>query len=652
MILIDAAGLAASRPGKPLFADLSLTLSSGDRLAVVGLNGCGKSTLLRQLAGQIDPDAGTIRRGRGSRVVVLDQDADLVGDGPVPTALAAAGGGWEAEAVLERLGLGTFSDRPVDQLSGGQAKRVALARTLVEVGEVGHDDAAVVLVLDEPTNHLDIDAIAWLEDRLASHRGALLLVTHDRHVLDRVSNRILEIDRGASYVHEGGYDSYLVARAERADRAAQADDVRRNLARKELAWLRRGAKARSRKSKTRVASATALIEGRAEEPARADTLDLSEAARRGSSAKGTGRAGYTEAARRDRVGVPRLGDLVIELEGVGHRFGDGPWLFRDVELRLDPGERLGILGPNGIGKSTLTEIMAGAITPLEGTVITGPTVALGVHRQRGPELDPTTRVRDAVAGPNRVPDFDDARLMEQFWFDTDAQYAPIGLLSGGERRRLHLLLTLAQRPNVLILDEPTNDLDLDTLRVLEDYFDDWPGALVIVSHDRTFLERTVTDVVEIDKGHVRRVPGGYPTWERARIASRSGARPGITASTAVPTANAHTAAPGTRPKSSASVSKRPGTTVPAAAASPQTQKVSNPRPKRSATTLRFMLKDAERDLRRLQRRRDELTVALADPTVRADRDTLADTGRELADVESKLAEVEEQWLELTMESEG
>ncbi len=245
MILVDAAGLAASRPGKPLFDGLNLTLSAGDRLAVVGLNGCGKSTLLRQLAGVDELEQGTIRRGRGSRVVLLDQTAGAGADAAADaeataTALDVVGGGWEGRAILERLGLGAMVDRPLRELSGGQAKRVALARTLVEVGEPGHHDDSVVLILDEPTNHLDIDAIAWLEERLAAHRGALVLVTHDRHVLDRVTTRILEIDRGHTHVHEGGYDSYLVDRAARAEQAESAEQVRRNLAKRELALAAAG----------------------------------------------------------------------------------------------------------------------------------------------------------------------------------------------------------------------------------------------------------------------------------------------------------------------------------------------------------------------------------------------------------------------------
>ncbi len=332
------------------------------------------------------------------------------------------------------------------------------------MGEPGEGDESVLLILDEPTNHLDIDAIAWLEERLAAHRGGLVLVSHDRHVLDRVTTRILELDRGRSHVHDGGYASYLDARFEREERAATAESVRRNLARAELAWLRRGAPARTRKPKARIEAATAIVEGRAAAAARTGELDLA-------------------------FGAARLGDRVIELEGVGHRFADDRGLFRGVDLALDPRERLGIVGPNGAGKSTLLDVLAGRIAPAEGTATIGTTVQLGVYDQRGRELDLQQRVRDAVAGPTRQPDWEDAAFLERFWFDTDAQWAPIGLLSGGERRRLQLVLTLRDKPNVLLLDEPTNDLDLDTLRVLEDVLDTWPGAVVVVSHDRVFLDR-------------------------------------------------------------------------------------------------------------------------------------------------------------------
>src|SRR5690606_25351230 len=319
VILVDAQDLAASRPGRPLFSGLSVTVSSGDRLAVVGINGTGKSTLLRVLTGEAEPDEGLVRRGRGTRVVALDQEAAL----PPGSVRAVVGGGWEAAAIVARLGRGGLLGADVATLAGGQAKRVALARALAATSEATEHD---LLVLDEPTNHLDIDAIAWLEDRLAGFRGGLVLVTHDRHLLDRLTTRILELDRGTGHVHDGGYASYLAARAERAEREATTERKRRNLARAELAWLQRGAPARTRKPKADVAAARAVVEGRGPAAARPDDLPLHEITR-----------------------MPRLGSVVVELHGVADGYGDH-LLFEDVDVLLGPGDRLGIVGPNGAGK--------------------------------------------------------------------------------------------------------------------------------------------------------------------------------------------------------------------------------------------------------------------------------------------------------------
>jgi ABC transport system ATP-binding/permease protein len=579
VILVDCDRITMSRPGRTLFEDLSVTVSAGDRLGIVGLNGTGKSTLLRVLAGHVEPESGTIRRGRGARVAMLDQEAAL----PDGTALAAVGDSWEAAAVLDRVGMGPFADRPVSELSGGQRKRVALARALVAECDL--------LILDEPTNHLDIDGIAWLEDRLAGVGGGLVLVTHDRHLLDRVTTRILELDRGRGHVHEGGYASYLEARAEREERAATAEAVRRNLARSELAWLRRGAPARTRKPKARIEAATAIVEGRPEAAARSGELDL-------------------------HLGTPRLGDKVIELHGVGHRFGDGPWLFRGVDLALDRRERLGVVGVNGTGKSTLLDIIAGRIAPLEGTVDSGATVSLGYYDQLTRELDPSARAREVVAGPHRDPDWTDARLLEAFWFDADSQWAPVEMLSGGERRRLQLLTVLAAKPNVLLLDEPTNDLDVDTLRVLEDFLDEWPGALVVVSHDRAFLERTVTDVIVLDgAGRAGRRPGGYAAWEEERRASRSRSGAGATA-----TAGAAPAPKRQRPKPAAG---------------------------RSRSTVRRELTAAERDLARIDDRHDRLTGEVQ--AAGNDHEALARLGAELAALDEERRVAEDRWLELSEE---
>jgi ATP-binding cassette subfamily F protein uup len=604
VILVDLQGVAAARPGRPLYTDLSLTVATGDRLGVVGLNGCGKSTLLRVIAGVAEPEAGVVRRGRGVRVASLDQHPDLPA-GPVRAAAAdAASATWEVEAMLDRLGMAALVDADVATLSGGQAKRVALARTLLSV----RGDEGDLLVLDEPTNHLDLDAISWLEEHLAGFRGGLVMVTHDRHVLDRVTTRVLELDRGSGHVHDGGYAGYLEARARREEQAATAESTRRNLARTELAWLRRGAPARTSKPKARIAAATAIVDGRAAAPARSGGLDLAVAA--------------------GGAGTARLGDKVVELDGVGFRWEpDGPPLLRDVTLSLDPRERLGVVGPNGSGKTTLLDLIAGRVVPTSGSVERGTTVRLGYHDQHGTQLDPRQRVRDAVAG-GAPPTWEHARLCERFWFDSDAQFAPIGLLSGGERRRLQLLVVLAANPNVLLLDEPTNDLDLDTLRVLEDFLEDWKGALVTVSHDRAFLERTVEEVVALDgSGTAGEVAGGYAAWEAARRARRAGPTAG-SAGSGRPAARAATP-----------VASSGGALAPSA-----------PPSGRSASTLRRLLAGVERELEALTRRQDEVAAALT--AAGADHEALAEAGRAAAAVDAAVADAERRWLELAEESEG
>jgi ATP-binding cassette subfamily F protein uup len=594
VILVDAAGVSVSRPGRPLFNDLSVTVSTGDRLGVVGLNGSGKSTLLRVLIGAEDPEAGVVRRGRGVRVAFLDQRASLP-DGTVRAIIGAdteRTASWEAAAVADRLGLASVLDADTRTLSGGQAKRVALARTLVTECDL--------LVLDEPTNHLDIDAIAWLEDRLVAFRGGLVLVTHDRHVLDRLTTRMLELDRGRGYVHDGGYASYLEERAARDERAAAAEDTRRNLARTELAWLRRGAPARTRKSKARVERAVQLIEGRPDAPARSGELDLLFA------------------------DTPRLGDLVVELHGVGHAFDGSPALFDGLDLALDRRDRLGIVGVNGSGKSTLLDIIAGRREPTAGRVVRGSTVRIGYYDQIGRTLDPNQRVRAAVTGGGREADWREGRLLERFWFDGDAQWAPISLLSGGERRRLQLLLVLAAQPNVLLLDEPTNDLDLDTLRALEDLLEDWPGALVVVSHDRAFLERTVDDVVVLDgAGRAGRRPGGYAAWEAERRARRTAGT--LREPTREPVGAARLEGSGSR--------------------GPGDQARNGPSP----STLRVRIRQVERELAPLERRRAELEAQLATST---EHRPLAQLGEELATIAGQISELEERWLELSAQLES
>lgn len=596
MICVDVDRVTMTRPGRPLFAEVSLTLATGDRLGIVGLNGTGKSTLLSVITGAIDPESGSVRRGRDVRIAALAQRPVLPSGTVLAAVEAVAERNWEAAAVLDHLGMSSLAEADTDRLSGGQAKRVALARALVRPSDL--------LVLDEPTNHLDIDAIAWLEDRLDTYRGALILVTHDRHVLDRVTNKVLELDRGRAYLHDGGYSGYLEGRALREEQAIVQEATRRNLARKELDWLRRGAPARTSKPKARVDAATSLLATRSEPPARSGIPDL-------------------------WFGTPRLGDKVVELRDVAFGHDDGDPLFGGVTLSLDPRERLGVVGPNGVGKSSLLDLLADRRRPTSGSIEVGPTVRIGYYDQVGVELDPRQRVRDAITGGHREPDWQDAALLESFWFDTDAQWAPIELLSGGERRRLQLLLVLAQKPNLLLLDEPTNDLDLDTLRVLEEFLDEWPGALLVVSHDRAFLERTVADVIVMDGVSTpSRRPGGYSEWERQRREAMTRGR--------IADSGARRREPTGGSPSARSVDSPAGGDRPAS---------------RSPSTLRFRMKDADKEIKRLTRDKQRLEQRLAEIAASGDHVELTRLGAELTAVLDDLDRAEESWLELADEAE-
>ena len=590
MILVDVDNVSMSRPNRPLFSDVSVTISSGDRLGVVGINGTGKSTLLSIIAGTRESEGGSVRRGRGVTIAALDQVTTL----PAGIVRDAVGAGWRGEAALDRLGLGDILDQSTDTLSGGQEKRVALARALVADADL--------LILDEPTNHLDVDAIEWLETELRAFRGGLVVVTHDRHVLDSVSSRILELDRGASFVHEGGYDGYLEGRAAREERAAAHESTRRNLARTELAWLRTGAKARTRKSKSRIERANVLIAGGPQAAAREGDLDLTQL----------------------HSGTPRLGDQVVEFHDVSIGFDGLAPLVEGLDLLIDRRERLGIVGANGSGKSTLLDVIAGRRDPIAGRRVEGPTVSVGLHDQQGRDLDPKLRVRQAIAGEGAEPDWWDVALLERFWFDKDVQKAPIELLSGGERRRLQLVLTLSEKPNVLLLDEPTNDLDLDTLRSLEDFLDDWPGAVIVISHDRTFLERTVDDVLVIDKGRAQRWPGGYAGWleDRESTSMGSAAKRGVVGSAVTDIA--------------ATAATKTAATAPVAS-------------HRSRSTVRHELKTVERDVHKVEKVVERLRVGLVDAST--DHEALAKVGADLTVREQELNGLEERWLELSAEIE-
>ncbi len=603
MILIDAHDLRATRPDRPLFVDLSLTLRRGDRIGVVGLNGCGKSTLLTMLSGEREPEAGIVRRGRGARIGALAQ-LPVLAPGTVRSVVCAGldGNEWQGLAMLQQLGMAGLLDVSTDGLSGGQKKRVALAALLAREWDA--------LILDEPTNHLDLDAIALLEEWMAAFAGGLILVTHDRHVLDRVTTKVLEIDRGAGYIHVpanrtagSGYAAYLAARVEREEHAAAAEQTRKNLARRELAWLRRGAPARSTKPKARVDTATALIARRAPANAREGDIGLS-------------------------LGSARLGSRGVELHGVGFSWptpSDGAdreslRVLNGVDHAFEPGDRVGVVGPNGAGKSTLLDLIAGRLAPSVGVVDIGATVKVGYYDQLGRELDLTQRVRDAVAGAKGEPSIADITLMRRFWFDGDTQLAPIGTLSGGERRRLQLLLTLIEQPNVLLLDEPTNDLDLDTLRALEEFLDDWPGILVVVSHDRVFLDRTVNEVLAIDgHGHVAEIPGGVAGWLAQRSLRSAPVSPAALGSN--------------RAAASATLSAAP-----------------KPVSKKSPSTLRRQLGVAERELAAAIAARDRVQAQLSEPGI--DHVAMARLGSELLAAQTRVDATEERWLTLADQAES
>ncbi len=623
MICVDLAGVGVAQPDKVLFSGLDVTISTGDRVAVVGVNGSGKTTLLRILTGALQPDEGQVRFGRGVRIASLEQDPVL----PAGTVREFLGESWEVAAVATRLGVQPLFDRATNELSGGQAKRVALAKVLADDEHGDHD----LVVLDEPTNHLDLEAIEWLESRLIAMKSALVLVTHDRHALDRLTtdvgpSKVVEIEDGRSFIHQAAagvsaYASYLDGRVARIEREAKEESTRKILARKELAWLRRGAPARSTKPKARLRSAGEIVSGGpAPVGVRGNDLELGS-------------------------GTARLGNQVVELEGVTQRFalntiargelpddgatvygsGDTPGgdgrdatgeltVFENVDLLIEPGARLAVVGPNGSGKSTLLDIIAGRADPAAGKVRRGKTVVVGFADQHSSGLDPDAVVRKLVAGPYREPDFQDRALLEKFWFDSTAQYAPVRMLSGGERRRLQLVMVLATQPNLLILDEPTNDLDLDTLRTLEAFLDEWPGALVVASHDRAFLDRVADHVLAIDPGgSVRRVPGGVAGW----LAERSAA--GATTSTTKQVTKQ--VAKSTQPVKSP-------------------KKASGP----SAYTIGRQLRETEQSMVKAQKRVDSLSEKLAQA---AGHQQLADLGADLASAQANLDEFEARWLELS-----
>ncbi|MEU4322616.1 ABC-F family ATP-binding cassette domain-containing protein [Nocardia fluminea] len=515
--LINLEQVSKSFGVKPLLDDVSLGLHAGERIGVVGLNGGGKTTLLEVLTGLEPPDKGRVSRVGGLRMAVVTQRGVLPEGASIGSIVFAglsddlstvdiADHQWAADSrvrsILEGIGIADLGlDTLVTNLSGGERRRVALAAALVRDLDL--------LVLDEPTNHLDIEGVQWLAEHLVARRTALVVVTHDRWFLDTVANRTWEVVGGKVEVYEGGYGDWIFARAERARQADASESRRQNLARKELAWLRRGAKARTSKPRYRVEAAEALI---ADVPAPRDSVSLAAFARK------------------------RLGRVVIELEDVALTTPDGRVLVDDLTWRLAPGERVGLVGVNGSGKTTLLRALAGETEPAKGKRIQGQTVQIGWLRQELDDLPTDMRVLEAVQQvAQRImlgdKEISAGQLAERLGFTPARQRTPVGDLSGGERRRLQLTRILMAEPNVLLLDEPTNDLDIDTLQQLEDLLDNWAGTLVVISHDRYLVERICDSTWALfGDGKLTNLPGGIDSYLAKRATMAGNAKP-LTAKT-------------------------------------------------------------------------------------------------------------------------
>lgn len=589
--LINLEQVSKSFGIKPLLDDVSLGVHAGERIGVVGLNGGGKTTLLEVLTGIEEPDSGRVSRVGGLRMAVVTQRGVLPEGATVGTVVLAgladdamtdsvAEHEWAANprirSVMEGIGIADLGlDTPVTNLSGGERRRVALAAALVRELDL--------LVLDEPTNHLDVEGVRWLADHLLARRSALVVVTHDRWFLDTVATQTWEVVGGKVESYEGGYGDWIFARAERARQADASEARRRNLARKELAWLRRGPQARTSKPRYRVEAAEALI---ADVPPPRDSVSLSAFARK------------------------RLGRVVIELEDTTLTTPDGRELVRDLTWRLAPGERVGLVGVNGSGKTTLLRALAGDAELAAGKRIQGQTVQIGWLRQELDDLPTDMRVLEAVQQvAMRImlgdKEISAGQLAERLGFTPARQRTPVGDLSGGERRRLQLTRILMSEPNVLLLDEPTNDLDIDTLQQLEDLLDNWAGTLVVISHDRYLIERICDSTWALfGDGKLTNLPGGIEEYMKRREAQQgrvSATKPATGESAPVTDSAAYRAA-------------------------------------------RKELAKLERTIDKLAEREQKLHAALADAAT--DPDKLISLGAELKQVLAEKEAAEERWLEL------
>ncbi|MFC5987645.1 ABC-F family ATP-binding cassette domain-containing protein [Marinicrinis lubricantis] len=530
MNLFNAEQLTKSYGMKTLFENISFSMEQGDRIGIIGVNGTGKSTLLKIIAGIEVPDSGTITKSNGLTIQYLPQNPEFdpqatvleqiyQGDSPLMKLLREYGtvmqqltqepenprlqakmmelnsqmdalDAWQLEAeakrILSKLGIDRF-DSPMHLLSGGQRKRVMLASTFIRPVDL--------IILDEPTNHLDTDTVDWLEQYIAKNRVSLLMITHDRYFLDRVANRIIELDHGKLYSYSGNYSTFLEKKAERLELQEAAERKRQNLLRRELAWIQRGAKARTTKQKARI---DRFEELESRKPV-SENKEL-EIALEGS----------------------RLGKKIIQFEHVNKSF-DSIKVIHDFSFLVKKHDRIGIIGPNGMGKSTLLKLISGQLEPDQGNILIGETVKIGFFTQEAQEMDESLRVIEYVKeGAEQIRTTDGntlsaAQMLELFLFPPDMQWTPISKLSGGERRRLYLLRILMESPNVLLLDEPTNDLDIQTLTVLEEFLEHFPGVVIAVSHDRFFLDRVAETILSFEgSGNIDHHVGNYTDYMELR----------------------------------------------------------------------------------------------------------------------------------------
>jgi len=620
--LLGAERLHLEFPTRTVFDEVTLGIDEGDRIGVVGRNGDGKSTLLKLLSGRIEPDGGRVTMRRGIRIGMLDQ-SDVVDPGQTVAEFVVGGIDehvWAGDPKVRDVIGGLLSDVPwhgqIASLSGGQRRRVGLAALLV-----GDWD---VVFLDEPTNHLDVEGIAWLAGHLkrrwAADSGALVVVTHDRWFLDEVCTDTWEVHDGIVEPFEGGYAAYVLQRVERDRMAAASEAKRQNLMRKELAWLRRGAPARTSKPKFRIDAANELIEN---EPPIRNKVEL------------------------DRLAVSRLGKDVVDLIDVSVEYpvADAApgapatrTVLHDIEWRIAPGERTGILGVNGAGKSTLLGLVTGAVEPTSGTVKRGKTVRIATLSQELNELTEWAEQRvSAVVAEQRTSyevggkEMTPGQLLERLGFTTAQLSTPVKNLSGGQKRRLQLLLILLQEPNVLILDEPTNDLDTDMLAAIEDLLDSWPGTLLVVSHDRYLIERVTDRQFAILDGHLRDLPRGVDQYLELRKATDAARRSDA--------ADSRRGDPSSAAASSATAASTP--TAPSAPALAGAER-----------------RAVEKELSSIDRRLEKLQGEIANAHERLAKHDQGDyvgltaLGDELRALESSVVDLETRWLEVSEILEG